>query len=247
MSESSNTSDIESSDDENSEDEIIQEDQLELVSTFAADVYGSDSVNDLAFVGTVERDGTTYNAYTFTNGNGDTVSIQLAEDVAVSGDMFYCENVDDVEVIRKVVFGDTAYIGYCINADALEDSEYDAYAQELATAFSEDESVEATYSGDVVVNGRLMKYYSLSDGTGIAFDDQLNNACIASAADSESEELTFTAIVNGDDGYVLDEETVMIGKLLKQQNDSDAESESDSDTDADADSNTDTDSDAAAE
>lgn len=224
VSEQSVASEPESSEEskESEAEEVLPADQLEMVKTFAKDVYGSDEVNGLVSDGETERDGVAYGIYTFTNANGDEVRLQLAQDAETSGLIFLCEDVDGGETVRRIVYGDTAYIGESVSGEKNTEADLDSFAAELAAALIDDEKAEAEYAEDMIIGGRLMRAYKLPDGRRVAFDDLMNNACV-SASDSET---SFIAVVKGEDGYETDETRTFGGRALVENEPEEASDES---------------------
>ena len=207
---------------ESKAEEVLSADQLEMVKTFAKDVYGSDEVNGLASDGETERDGVAYGIYTFTNANGDEVRLQLAQDAETSGLIFLCEDVDGGETVRRIVYGDTTYIGESVSGEKNTEADLDSFAAELAAALCDDEKAEAEYAEDMIIGGRLMRAYKLPDGRRVAFDDLMNNDCV-SASDSET---SFMAVVKGEDGYAADETKTFEGRALVENEPEEASDES---------------------
>ncbi len=207
----------ESEDSEDSELEaVLSADKLELIKIFANDVYGSGEITELAEAGETERDGVSYKIYTFKNAGGEELRVQLSGDAETSGLIFLCEDVAGEEIVRKIVYGDTAYIGESVSGKAPSDSDLEDYAKELAAALSQDKKVSVEYDGEIIAGGRLMRYYRLSDGTGVAFDDRMNNAC----ACADGQKTSFTAIVKNDEGYALDETKIFKGTAGEETSES---------------------------
>ncbi len=210
LSEAAIESEPESSAEESRPEKLISDEKLELIRAFAKDVYGSDSVNDLTDTGVVERDGETYLTYSFTNARGETVRLQLADDAETSGRIFLYENEGDTDVVRAIIFGKKAYIGGCVDGEASSDADCEKYAEALAAAFSNEKAPKVEYAGEVIADGRLLKLYSVSDGTGIAFDDRLGNACFAASIEGEP---SFTEIVENDGAYGLNTQNTFHGVM----------------------------------
>ena len=102
------------------------------------------------------------------------------------------------------------------------DEDLDSFAAELAAALCGDEKAGAEYAEDMIIGGRLMRAYKLTDGRRVAFDDLMNNACV-SASDSET---SFIAVVKGEDGYETDETRTFEGRALVENEPEEASDES---------------------
>lgn len=184
-------------------------DQLQLMKTFARAFYGSESVRNIAYVNESEHDGTTYSVYRFTNIIGDEITVHLADDVAVTKDMYIVDYIgeDGTEILRKVYFDEEVWLGESVTGTEYTDAEYAEFASELAENFAEekDERVSVEYIGNKIIHNRELRIYLVSDGTRIAFDDKMNNSC---RSESEEDD-TFIGILEEEDGsYILNPEEV---------------------------------------
>ena len=186
----------------------LLEEHTEVIKKFSYALYGSKTVKEVTARSESKHDGTVYTVYSFKNAKNKEIKVQLAEDSAITLDMYFTDmGSDGAEILRKVHFEDDGevYIGESVTGEKLDEEAFKEFARKIAEAFDErkttgkNQKLEELYierTGFVTIKSRQLIQYTVSDGTRIAFDDKLNNVYRAGSGDTD----IFVPLTPNEDG-----------------------------------------------